>query len=108
MFLDQKSHARIPRSVPDCSSTPAVIRRSRSAPTAPGQHPGGWSVTGVLTVKGRAAPVELTVTGVSAEDAAIVFRAQCTVDRHAHGITMMAGMAGRRLSVQIAARATRA
>ena len=46
--------------------------------------------------------------GVSAEGAAIVFRADCTVDRYAHGITMMPGMAARRLSVQITARATRA
>jgi polyisoprenoid-binding protein YceI len=61
-----------------------------------------------LTVKGHTAPVELTVDGVSAEDAAIVVRADCTFDRYAHGITMMPGMAGRRLSVQVAARATRA
>jgi hypothetical protein len=53
-------------------------------------------------------PVELTVDGVSAERAAIVFRVDCTVDRYAHGITMMPGMAARRLSVQITARATRA
>jgi len=53
-------------------------------------------------------PIELTVDGVSAEDAAIVVRADCTVDRYAHGITMMPGVAARRLSVQVAARATRA
>ena len=41
------------------------------------------------------------------EGAAIVFRADCTVDRYAHGITMMPGMAARQLSVQITARATR-
>jgi polyisoprenoid-binding protein YceI len=72
------------------------------------QHQGGWSVTGVLTVKGRTAPVELTVTGVLAEGAAIVLRAECAVDRYAYGITMMPGVAARRLSVQIAARAIRA
>ena len=37
-----------------------------------------------------------------------VFRADCIVDRYVHGITMMPGMAARRLSVQITARATRA
>ena len=67
-------------------------------------HRGAWSVTGVLTVKGHTAPVELTVTCVSAEGAGIVFRADCAVDRYAHGITMMPGVAARRLSVQIAAR----
>jgi hypothetical protein len=52
--------------------------------------------------------VDYQYGGVSAEGAAIVFRADCTVDRYAHGITMMPGMAVRRLSVQITARATRA
>ena len=49
-----------------------------------------------------------TLADVWAEGAAIVFRADCAVDRYAHGITMMPGVAARRLSVQIAARATRA
>ena len=83
---------------------PAISFRSDSIR----QHQGGWSVAGVLTVKGRTAPVELTVTSASAEGAAIVLRADCTVDRYAHAITMMPGMAARRLSVQITARATRA
>ena len=91
LFLDARRH-------------PAITFRSDGIR----QHGGSWSVTGVLTVKGRTAPVELTVTGVSAEGAAIVFRADCTVDRYAHGITVMPGMAARRLSIQVAARATRA
>ncbi len=91
LFLDVRRH-------------PAISFRSDSIR----QHRGGWSVTGVLTVKGHTAPVELTVTGVSYEGTAIVFRADGTVDRYAHGITMMPGLAARRLSVQIAARATRA
>ena len=45
-----------------------------------------------------------TLADVWAEGAAIVFRADCTVDRYAHGITMMPGMAARRLSVRITAR----
>jgi hypothetical protein len=45
-----------------------------------------------------------TVADVWAEGAAIVFPADCTVDRYAHGITMMPGMAARRLSVRITAR----
>ena len=36
----------------------------------------------------------------------MALRADCTVDRYAHGITMMAGTAARRLPVQITARAT--
>jgi YceI-like protein len=50
----------------------------------------------------------LHFTSASAEGAAIVLRADCTVDRYAHAITMMPGMAARRLSVQITARATSA
>jgi polyisoprenoid-binding protein YceI len=57
LFLDVRQH-------PATSFRPDSIR----------QHRGGWSVTGVLTVKGHTAPVELTVDGVSAEDAAIVVR----------------------------------
>ena len=91
LFLDVRRH-------------PAISFRSDRVR----QHQGGWSLAGVLTVKARTAPVELTVTGVSAEGAAIVFRADCAVDRYAHGTTMMPGVAARRLSVQIAARATRA
>jgi polyisoprenoid-binding protein YceI len=91
LFLDVRRH-------------PAISFRSDRVR----QHQGGWSLAGFLTVKGRTAPVELTVTGVSPEGTAIVFRADCTVDRYAHAITMMPGMAARRLSVQITARATRA
>lgn len=83
---------------------PAISFRSDSVR----RDRGGWSVAGVLTVKGQTAPVELTVTSASAEGAAIVVRADCTVDRYAHAITMMPGMAARQLSVQITARATRA
>lgn len=91
LFLDVRHH-------------PAISFSSNSIR----QRQGGWSVAGLLTVKGRTAPVELTVTGISAEGAAIAFRADCTVDRYAHAITMMPGMAARRLSVQITAHATRA
>ena len=58
--------------------------------------------------KVRTAPVDVTVVGVPADGAAIVFRADCAVDRYPHGVTMMPGLAARRLSVQIALRATRA
>jgi polyisoprenoid-binding protein YceI len=91
LFLDVRRH-------------PAISLRSDSIK----QCQGGWSVAGVLTVKGRTAPIELTVNGISVEGAAIVFQADCTVDRYAHAITMMPGMAARRLSVQITVRATRA
>jgi polyisoprenoid-binding protein YceI len=65
-------------------------------------------VSGVLTVKGRPAPLNLTVIGATAEETAVVFRASGTVDRYAHGVTMMRGMAARRLLIKITAHATRA
>jgi len=71
------------------------------------QHQAGWSVGGFLEVKGRMAPIELNVTDVSSAGNAIVLRADATVDRYEHGIRMMPGMAARRLSVQITARAVR-
>jgi hypothetical protein len=43
--------------------------------------------------------------GRYAIDPAGVFRTDCAVDRYAHGITMMPGLAARRLSVQMIARA---
>ena len=67
-----------------------------------------WTVDGVLTVKGRPAPFELTVTDVTADGTALVFRATGTVDRYTHGVTMLPGMAARHLSVEVTARATRA
>jgi hypothetical protein len=53
------------------------------------------------------APIELNITDVSSAGNAIVLLAGATVDRYAHGITMMPGVAARRLSVQITARAAR-
>jgi polyisoprenoid-binding protein YceI len=69
---------------------------------------GGWTVTGVLTVKGRPAPVELNVTDVAAEGRALTLRASGTVDRYALGVTSMPGMAGRHLAVELTLHATRA
>jgi polyisoprenoid-binding protein YceI len=90
LFLDARRH-------------PAISFRSGSVR----EHQGGWSVAGFLEVKGRTAPIELNVTDVSSAGNAIVLLADATVDRYAHGITMMPGMAARRLSVQITARAAR-
>jgi hypothetical protein len=72
------------------------------------RHPEGWSVAGILTVRERSPPVELTLVGLSASTRAAVLPAAGTVDRCAHGITQMPGMAARRrLSVEITARGTR-
>ena len=90
LFLDAGRH-------PAIAFRSTRIQRSGSA----------WTVDGVLTVKGRPAPLELTVTDVIADGTALVFRATGTVDRYTHGVTMMPGMAARHLSVEVTARATR-
>jgi polyisoprenoid-binding protein YceI len=62
---------------------------------------GAWTLSGTLTVKGKSAPVELTVTDVDIAGASVVFRARGTVDRYAFGVTAMRGMAARHLSVDL-------
>ena len=91
LFLDARHH-------PEISFRSTVIRRGGD----------GWTVSGVLTVKGRPAPLDLTITSIATDGDAVVFRASGTVDRYAHGITAMRGMAARHLTIQITARASRA
>jgi polyisoprenoid-binding protein YceI len=91
LFLDVRRHPMI-------TFRSTAIRRSGDA----------WAVSGVLTVKGHSAPLDLTVTDVTTEGTSLVLRASGTVDRYAHGVTAMRGMAARHLSVEITARVTRA
>ncbi|MGW7540443.1 YceI family protein [Streptomyces sp. NPDC054770] len=66
------------------------------------------TVSGTLTVRGKSALVDLTVTDIDIAGASAVFTAHGTIDRYALGITKMRGMAARHLSVEISARANRA
>ena len=91
LFLDTRRHPLI-------SFRSTAIRRNGDA----------WTMSGVLTVKGRTAPLDLTVTSVTTEGTTLVLRASGTVDRYAYGVTSMRGMAARNLSVEIIARATNA
>jgi hypothetical protein len=54
-------------------------------------------------VKGHAAPVDLTIDTVTTSGPSITLHATGEVDRHAHGVTAMKGMAARRLSFEITA-----
>jgi polyisoprenoid-binding protein YceI len=63
-----------------------------------------WVVAGTLAVKGKSAPVELTVTDIDIKGPSVVFTAHATIDRYALGVTMMRGMAARHLAVEITAR----
>ena len=66
------------------------------------------TVSGTLTVRGKSARVDLTVTDIDITGASAVFTAHGTIDRYALGITKMRGMAARHMSVEIIARANRA
>ena len=67
---------------------------------------GDWTLHGTLTARGSAAPIELAVADASVTGDELILTATTVVDRYAHDITAMKGMAGRRLwmSVQIRAR----
>lgn len=91
MFLDVRRHE-------------VILFRS----TAVRRNAARWTVSGVLTVKGRSAPLDLTVTDVTTEGTTLILLASGTVDRYAHGVKSMPGMAARNLSVEITARATKA
>jgi polyisoprenoid-binding protein YceI len=65
-----------------------------------------WTVTGLLTVRGQSAPVELTVDDASTTDGTLRLRATGTVDRYAHGITSSKGVIARNLGIELSVVAT--
>lgn len=71
------------------------------------QDRAGLLVHGTLTVRGVPAPLTLRVTGATAGDDGAEITATGTVDRYEHGIKKMPGMAGRRLTLHVSARAQR-
>ncbi len=66
-----------------------------------------WLVRGTLTVRGVAAPLELTVTDLSEAHDEVTVRATAVVDRYAHGLTKGRGLAARQVRVQLTAVAIR-
>ena len=84
LFLDARRH-------------PRMTFRSTSATEADGT----WRLPGVLTVKGADAPLELTITGISATGGELRATATGTVDRFSHGVRAMPGMAGRRVQLTV-------
>lgn len=67
----------------------------------------GWVVAGLLTVRGKAAPIEFTLTATESSGTDVSIRAKTRVDRYAHGITKMKGMAARYLEVDVTVQARR-
>lgn len=68
---------------------------------------GTWQLHGVLTARGVAAPVVFTVIEAQTSDDELALTATATVDRYAHGITALKGLAGRYLRLTATIRAQR-
>ncbi|MFF4507527.1 YceI family protein [Streptomyces sp. NPDC001401] len=68
---------------------------------------GAWALQGLLTAHGVRAPVTFTVATAEVDGDEIAVEATATVDRYAHGVTRLKGMAGRRLQLTATVRARR-
>ncbi|GAA1983574.1 YceI family protein [Kitasatospora viridis] len=69
---------------------------------------GAWVLRGQLTAHGVSAPVTFAVTKAEAVGDEIAIEATTTVDRYAHGVTKLKGLAGRYLHLTATVRARRA
>lgn len=66
-----------------------------------------WLAVGTLTAAGVTAPLGLTVTGTRLEGTTVIVTATGSIDRYAHGLVKMKGMAGRRLALTVSATFTK-
>ncbi len=85
----------------DAEHYPEITFQSTGAFQSAG---GQWRLRGTVTARGVCASAEFAVTeAMLADDDGLVLTATATVDRYAHGITAMKGLAGRyvRLTAQI-------
>lgn len=72
------------------------------------QTDGNWVAAGVVTAHGVSAPVDLTLDQFTTTiDGGLALHASARVDRYAHGIKAGKGLAGRWLTIDITALATR-
>jgi polyisoprenoid-binding protein YceI len=85
-FLDAASH-------PDISFRSTEVIR----------HDQGWTLRGRLTVRGNTAPVDFVITQSGINGPGVSIRAAARVDRYAHRITKMKGMAARHLDLEVRA-----
>jgi polyisoprenoid-binding protein YceI len=69
--------------------------------TATVPTPDGWAIRGLLTARGTTAPVELTVVTARADNQDLATEAEGRVDRYAHVITLMKGIAARHVDLHI-------
>lgn len=88
----------------DADVHPQIAFRSEKLVNA---DDGTWTLHGQITAHGKAAPAALTIVEVGEDDTGIRLQATTRVDRFAHGITKMRGMAARYLDLEIAGHASR-
>jgi len=66
-----------------------------------------WLLRGTITARGNTAPVELSIIEATTDPTGLTVRATGKVDRYAHDITKLKGMAARYLTLNIFAHADR-
>ena len=66
---------------------------------------GTRQIRGTLTVRGKSAPVELTVDQIHSNGSGLTVKAHGEIDRYALGVTALKGMAARRLTFELDASA---
>jgi polyisoprenoid-binding protein YceI len=62
-----------------------------------------WTLRGRLTVRGNAEPLDFVITECRISGPEVSIRATARVDRYAHGITKLKGMAARHLDLELRA-----
>ncbi|AUY53437.1 YceI family protein [Streptomyces sp. CB01881] len=86
----------------DTATYPDIVFTSTGAEL---DEAGAWALQGQLTAHGVPAPVTFTVAKAEVDGDEIAVEATATVDRYAHGVTRLKGMAGRRLQMTATIRA---
>ena len=87
----------------DVASFPVITFRSEHVrPDA-----NTWVLLGTLTVRGESAPIELRVISSEMVNGNLTVSATGSVDRYAHGIKALKGMAARQLHIEATVVATR-
>lgn len=87
----------------DAASHPEISFRSTSFR----ETDGGLVLDGALTVRGHTSPIECAVTRAETIGKSLVLVATTRIDRYAHGISAMRGMASRYLDLEVKATAIR-
>jgi polyisoprenoid-binding protein YceI len=68
---------------------------------------GVWHIRGPLLVKGQSSPVDLMIDEITTNGTSVSLQAHGEIDRYAHGVTAMKGMAGRTVTVVVTAEGSR-